>query len=63
MLTWPKLRLARKELAISATSASLGGNLRLMRLRTCSVTTFSSSLVRFIDLGLRSACKGRLSRR
>jgi hypothetical protein len=57
------LRLARKELAISATAASLGGNPRVTSLSICSITTSSLSLVRFFNLGQRSAYRGRLARR
>jgi hypothetical protein len=56
------LRLARKELAISATAASLGGNPRVTSLSIYLITISSSSLVRFFDLGQRSACGGRLAR-
>jgi hypothetical protein len=57
------LRLARKELAILATAASLGGNPRATSLSICLTTISSLSLVRFFDLGQRSACRGRLARR
>jgi hypothetical protein len=56
------LRLARKELAILAIAASLGGNPRVTSLSICSTTISSLSLVRFFDLGQRSACGGRLAR-
>jgi hypothetical protein len=57
------LRLARKELAILAIAASLGGNPRATSSSIYSITTSSSSLVRFFDLGQRSACRGHLARR
>ena len=64
MPTWPILRLARKELAISATAASLGGNPRATSSSICSTITSSLNLSKFLDLGQRSAfeiCPARRS--
>ena len=48
-LTQPILRSARKELAISATAASLGGNPRATSLSIYLIITSSLSLVRFLN--------------
>jgi hypothetical protein len=63
MPIWPRLRSARKELAISATAASLGGNPRLTSLSICLITTSSLSLLRLIELGVQLAREGRPARR
>jgi hypothetical protein len=52
----------RKELAILATSISLEGNLRLIRLIIYLVTTSSLSLVRLLKLDIISLRKSYLAR-
>ena len=62
-LTWPRLRLARKELAILAIAASLRGNPRATSLSMCLTITCSSVFVRFCELAIVSAREGRPARR
>jgi hypothetical protein len=56
------LHSARKELAILATFISLEGNLYLIKLIICLVTTSSLSLVKLLKLGIILLYKGCLAR-
>ena len=62
MLTGPRLRLVRRELAILAIAVSLRGNPYIISLSIYLIITYSLVLVRFYKLAIVLARKSYLAR-